>query len=225
MPQPTIMKGLLKINYGTTGWTEVYPMPSLSWQESLNRIATIAKLRRSMLATGCVIERTSVSTSGTPRDARTAITGSLRAFDAEYWTRRGGPTDPLNFGCNNPEVTFMFSFETATGRSIKRHFRGLPDFMVINRACNPGVLLVPSAGAVTQAMADDDTVNHNEYRGRFLRFVLDNTMLLQITWTNRPTIPKVLSYDLHPLVSCHYESVRSRKTGRPFRLSHGRRVS
>lgn len=223
MAVPVIAKAVLRLKYGEVGWTETYGLAGLNIAQNLNITRALAYGRRALMAVGGIIQRAGVHHTGRPRDKRSAISGPLPAFNAAHWTNRTGLTDENHFYLNDPTTSLMFSFETATGKEMQRHFTGLPDFLVVRKQANQNASLeLEYPVNVTQAMMEQTDLGWATMMRNFISFVRDNTVLIQAHQLTPPP-NATFNYDLHPLVKCTFEEVRKRNRGRPFRLSHGKR--
>lgn len=212
-----LMAAVLYFSYRQNGWSEKYHLKTATYDEGMAKLIELAAYRRAFMGFGVEINWGRVSFEANPREAKAAEGLPIGFLDS----MKKVPTeaDTLYYP-NDPQTGLVYRFETPTGKSGNRIFRGVPDGMVQNFKYD-GAMPTPLTTSQTLAAPDNPSGGSaNYYRQSFLRWLITNTQYARRQAGVTPPTWTIENWD-----AIKPRGIGNRDTGRPFGVSRGRAPS
>jgi len=213
-----LVVGVASFTTGSNGWTEKYYFKA-SVTDPLNAVNLLKNIifgRSAFFASGtqCIYGRCSKIGPGPDKET---VFMNYPIGPHPSWSGGGGAGDTLG-PVNDPTVTVQQVFQGVGGRWMNRYYRCMPDSWITDKKLAAGILpyFTPTADlAVITDLSPASGLSHLAVCQGFWRYLIQNTVL------TRRVSP--IDYTATDIRDIGFIQVNSKKIGRPFRVSAGRR--
>lgn len=214
------MYGMIRLGYKGNGWSEKYWLGDLGGHtDALNKFLPIVHGRRAFMGIGVEILQARVSNADNLKDAALCQLNYPLAYHPSFLPTTGDA--PANPKTPNEDIDgILVRFENDSGRWANRIIRGVPDHWIVDKRNQYPIGFQMCAVGALKDMNPDTSGNaptHLEVCQSFWRY-------LQLNSPHRfKNNSNVLVFE--PWQSIFGIRVSSRRVGRPFGQSRGRRPS